>query len=87
MIRSHTDLSEYDNGDRQTKGYDSESTAVKTTGTNIESFGLTKHNEMPMDEHPFVHRLAEMLPTGVAVLDHNAQAVFVNQRFHQLTTH
>lgn len=39
------------------------------------------------DEHPFFHRSAEMLPTGLAILDHRAQAVFVNQHFYQLTTH
>jgi signal transduction histidine kinase/AmiR/NasT family two-component response regulator len=87
MIRSRTDLSGHGDGDRQTEGYDSKSTAVKKTGPNIKSFGLSKHNEMPMDEHPFVHRLIEILPTGMAILDHNAQAVFVNQRFHQLTTY
>lgn len=38
-------------------------------------------------EHPFFHRFAEMLPTGFAILDHRAQAIFVNQHFYQLTTH
>jgi len=28
-----------------------------------------------------------MLPSGLAILDHKAQAVFVNQHFYQLTTH
>lgn len=28
-----------------------------------------------------------MLPSGLAILDHNAQAVFVNQHFYDLTTH
>lgn len=41
----------------------------------------------PLDEHPFFHRFAEMLPSGLAILDHRAQAVFVNQLFYQLTTH
>lgn len=41
----------------------------------------------PLDEHPFFHRFAEMIPTGLAILDHNARAVFVNQHFYQLTTH
>ena len=39
------------------------------------------------DKHPFFSRFAEMLPTGLAILDHNAQAVFVNRTFHELTTH
>lgn len=42
---------------------------------------------IPLDEHPFFHRFAEMLPSGLAILDHNANAVFVNQNFYQLTTH
>ena len=41
----------------------------------------------PLDEHPFFHRFAEMLPSGLAILDHRAQAVFVNQLFYSLTTH
>lgn len=44
-------------------------------------------NGVSFDEHPFFHRFAEMLPTGLAILDHKAQAVFVNQQFYQLTTH
>ena len=41
----------------------------------------------PLDEHPFFRRFAEMLPSGLAILDHEAQAVFVNQHFYELTTH
>lgn len=44
-------------------------------------------DKWPLDEHPFFHRFAEMLPTGVAILDHKAQAIFVNQHFYELTTH
>ncbi|KAK4506200.1 hypothetical protein PRZ48_004165 [Zasmidium cellare] len=40
----------------------------------------------PIDEHPFFRRFAEMLPSGLAILDKNAQAVFVNQHFYDLTT-
>lgn len=39
------------------------------------------------DRHPFFNRFAEMLPIGLAILNHNAQAVFVNQTFHELTVH
>lgn len=53
----------------------------------MDFLGLTKHNDVAIDEHPFFHRFAEMLPTGVAILDHNAQAVFVNQQFYRLTIH
>lgn len=42
---------------------------------------------LSIDKHPFFHCFAEMLPTGLAILDHEAQAVFVNQHFYQLTTH
>lgn len=51
---------------------------------------ITKLNgldNVPLDEHPFFHRFAEMLPTGLAILDRKAQAIFVNQHFYQLTTH
>ncbi|GAB7365779.1 hypothetical protein MBLNU230_g7114t1 [Neophaeotheca triangularis] len=44
-------------------------------------------DNVPLDEHPFFHRFAEMLPTGLAILDHEALAVFVNQHFYALTTH
>lgn len=44
-------------------------------------------DKVPLDEHPFFHRFAEMLPTGLAILDHEANAIFVNQHFYQLTTH
>ncbi|KAM3423816.1 hypothetical protein BST61_g1215 [Cercospora zeina] len=40
----------------------------------------------PLDEHPFFRRFAEMLPSGLAILDHNARAIFVNQHFYDLTT-
>ncbi|KAK0262893.1 hypothetical protein LTS09_002870 [Friedmanniomyces endolithicus] len=44
-------------------------------------------DRVPLDEHPFFHRFAEMLPSGLAILDHKAHAVFVNQHFYTLTTH
>ncbi|KAK5123204.1 hypothetical protein LTR85_003403 [Meristemomyces frigidus] len=44
-------------------------------------------DSLPLDEHPFFFRFAEMLPSGLAILDHKAQAVFVNQHFYELTTH
>jgi signal transduction histidine kinase/CheY-like chemotaxis protein len=44
-------------------------------------------HEIPLDEHPFFHRFAEMLPNGLAILNHKAEAVFVNQTFYELTTH
>lgn len=39
-------------------------------------------DKWPLDEHPFFHRFAEMLPTGLAILDHKARAIFVNQLFY-----
>ncbi|KAK3616174.1 hypothetical protein LTR56_026122 [Elasticomyces elasticus] len=53
---------------------------------NISQLG-TGIDNIPLDEHPFFHRFAEMLPSGLAILDHKAQCVFVNQHFYQLTTH
>jgi hypothetical protein len=48
---------------------------------------VTSPEMASFDKHPFFNRFAEMLPTGLAILDHNAQAVFVNRTFHELTTH
>lgn len=53
---------------------------------NLKELGL-EDDSTPLDEHPFFHRFAEMIPTGLAILDHNARAIFVNQHFYQLTTH
>ncbi|KAK1042065.1 hypothetical protein LTR74_018560, partial [Friedmanniomyces endolithicus] len=47
----------------------------------------TAADNVPLDEHPSFFRFAEMLPSGLAILDHKAQAVFVNQHFYRLTTH
>lgn len=47
----------------------------------------TAPDKNAFDKHPFFNRFAEMLPTGLAILDHNAQAVFVNRTFHELTVH
>lgn len=43
-------------------------------------------DEIPLDQHPFFQRFAAMLPTGLAILDHKAEAVYVNQQFYDLTT-
>ena len=65
----------------------------ESTNTNSDDLvaSINQLNEnfdnVPLDEHPFFHRFAEMLPTGLAILDHQAQAIFVNQHFYQLTTH
>ena len=40
-----------------------------------------------LDQHPFFRRFAEMLPSGLAILDPKANAIFVNQQFYDLTTH
>ncbi|KAK5137364.1 hypothetical protein LTR08_008942 [Meristemomyces frigidus] len=47
----------------------------------------TVADNTPLDEHPFFRRFADLLPSGLAILDHKAQAVFVNQHFYELTTH
>ena len=61
--------------------------ATRPSGVaNMKDLGL-EDDSTPLDEHPFFHRFAEMIPTGLAILDHNARAVFVNQHFYQLTTH
>lgn len=43
--------------------------------------------EQPLNENIFFSRFASMLPTGLAILDHNAEAIFVNPQFHELTVH
>ncbi|KAK5683066.1 hypothetical protein LTS10_004596 [Elasticomyces elasticus] len=53
---------------------------------NISELG-TGIDNISLDEHPFFHRFAEMLPSGLAILDHKAQCVFVNQHFYKLTTY
>ncbi|PPJ50060.1 hypothetical protein CBER1_05076 [Cercospora berteroae] len=62
-------------------------------GTVVDRSGADNPNEdspqvdnAPLDEHPFFRRFAEMLPSGLAILDHNARAIFVNQHFYDLTT-
>jgi signal transduction histidine kinase len=44
-------------------------------------------DNVPLDQHPFFRRFVEMLPSGLAILDQRAQAIFVNQHFYDLTTH
>lgn len=41
---------------------------------------------LPLDENPFFQRFASMLPTGLAILNQKAEAVFVNEQFFELTT-
>lgn len=62
-------------------------------GTIVDRGGSGKPNDevnsvetAPIDEHPFFRRFAEMLPAGLAILAHDAHAVFVNQHFYDLTT-
>jgi hypothetical protein len=87
MIRNQTDRNEHGDEFQQFEGDGSKSTAVRKKNSNMNFLGLSRQDGMPMDEHPFSHRFAEMLSTGVAILVHNAQAVFVNQQLYQLTTH
>jgi len=67
------------------------SNAETDQGQQSESADVSKFGEITdsvaLDEHPFFHRFAEMLPNGLAILDDKAQAVFVNQHFYDLTTH
>lgn len=43
-------------------------------------------DRVPIDEHPFFRRFAELLPSGLAILDRDAKAMFVNRKFWDLTT-
>ncbi|KAK7748704.1 hypothetical protein SLS53_000726 [Cytospora paraplurivora] len=44
------------------------------------------HGHMDSKQSQLFQRFAELLPTGLAILDHNAEAVFVNDQFFHLTT-
>ncbi|KAF1988919.1 hypothetical protein K402DRAFT_419252 [Aulographum hederae CBS 113979] len=44
------------------------------------------NDNIPLDDHPFFQKIAELIPTGLAILNHKAEAVFVNQQFYELTT-
>ncbi|KAI5357937.1 Putative PAS domain, signal transduction response regulator, receiver domain, CheY-like superfamily [Septoria linicola] len=61
-------------------------TVVDRTGDYKKSDEVQQIDNAPLDEHPFFRRFAEMLPSGLAILDHNAHAIFVNQHFYDLTT-
>ncbi|KAK6003982.1 hypothetical protein QM012_008832 [Aureobasidium pullulans] len=45
------------------------------------------HEETALDRQPFFQKFAEMLPTGLAILNHKADPLFVNHQFHDLTAH
>lgn len=45
------------------------------------------NQDLALDKQPFFKMFAEMLPTGLAILDHDAEALYLNQHFHELTVH
>ena len=45
------------------------------------------NDETALDRQPFFQKFAEMLPTGLAILNHKADPLFVNHQFHNLTAH
>ncbi|KIW04008.1 uncharacterized protein PV09_04834 [Verruconis gallopava] len=47
--------------------------------------GRSALDDLPLDENPFFQRFAAMLPTGMAILNYKAEAVFVNEQFFELT--
>lgn len=49
--------------------------------------GSGNHDETALDRQPFFQKFAEMLPTGLAILNHKADPLFVNHQFHSLTAH
>jgi PAS domain-containing protein len=49
--------------------------------------GSPRHDEIGLDRQPFFQKFAEMLPTGLAILNHKADPLFVNHQFHSLTAH
>lgn len=47
---------------------------------------VLRNDPMDSKQSQLFQRFAELLPTGLAILDHNAEAVFVNDQFFHLTT-
>jgi nitrogen fixation/metabolism regulation signal transduction histidine kinase len=61
--------------------------ALSTKGTdNQEKNGKTLLDQLSLDDNPFFQRFAAMLPTGMAILNYKAEAVFVNEQFFELTS-
>ncbi|KAK5675932.1 hypothetical protein LTR17_027757 [Elasticomyces elasticus] len=79
-------LSIVQSGGRKGPGASDSSFETAKGKVNISELG-TGIDNIPLDEHPFFQRFAEMLPSRLAILDHKAQCVFVNQHFYKLTTH
>lgn len=61
-------------------------TAAESSGPVVPHDAAQILDSAPIDEHPFFRRFAAMLPSGLAILDRDAKAVFVNQQFYNLTT-
>jgi PAS domain-containing protein len=60
---------------------------AKVAGVLVQIFSKTHHDETALDRQPFFQKFAEMLPTGLAILNHKADPLFVNHQFHNLTAH
>jgi len=58
----------------------------KNSGQN-NTDGSGNLDEIALDRQPFFQKFAEMLPTGLAILNHKADPLFVNHQFHSLTAH
>ncbi|POS73398.1 hypothetical protein DHEL01_v208212 [Diaporthe helianthi] len=50
------------------------------------SDAVSRHGRIDLKQSQLFQRFAELLPTGLAILNHNAEAVFVNDQFFSLTT-
>ncbi|KAI9146837.1 Sensor histidine kinase GacS [Paramyrothecium foliicola] len=66
----------------KTDPHHSDNSTAETSTQNI-----TGIDDTPLDENPFFKRFAAMLPTGLAILNQDAEAIFVNPQFHDLTVH
>ncbi|KUI54506.1 Peroxide stress-activated histidine kinase mak2 [Cytospora mali] len=56
------------------------------SGTLSDVVDSPSNDHMDSKQSQLFQRFAELLPTGLAILDHNAEAVFVNDQFFHLTT-
>ncbi|KAK1080079.1 hypothetical protein LTR48_007898, partial [Friedmanniomyces endolithicus] len=69
MLPKHDDDAEEGTKDRTTRGI------TKAKMDHLVKDGTI--DRVPLDEHPFFHRFAEMLPSGLAILDHKVLYIFI----------
>ncbi|KAI5236347.1 hypothetical protein E4T43_08679 [Aureobasidium subglaciale] len=77
----------HSNSNEAKEGASKEEKQQKEASPGEDMNDLVHHEETALDRQPFFQKFAEMLPTGLAILDHKADPLFVNHQFHDLTAH